>query len=132
FWETAAWLISVAFLGICFAIPLKRQMINVENLRFPSGIAAAETTLALHGEGQDGAAKAKALFAATGLGAVVNFIRDGLEWIPESLPKVGPAVLGHSMGKLTLQGNVSVLMLGAGALIGLRTTLWMAIGATVC
>jgi OPT family oligopeptide transporter len=132
FWETAAWLISVAFLGICFAIPLKRQMINVENLRFPSGIAAAETTLALHGEGEGGAAKAKALFAASGLGAVVNLIRDGLEWIPESLPKVGPAVLGHSMSKLTLQGNVSVLLLGAGALIGLRTTLWMAIGATVC
>jgi putative OPT family oligopeptide transporter len=49
FFEVAAWLVSVAFLGACFAIPLKRQMINHENLRFPSGIAAAETTKALYG-----------------------------------------------------------------------------------
>jgi OPT family oligopeptide transporter len=132
FWETAAWLTSVAFLGICFAIPLKRQMINVENLKFPSGIAAAETTLALHGEGEGGAQKAKALFAASGLAAVVNFLRDGLEWIPDGLPKVGPLLGAHTMGKLTLQLNPSLLLLGAGALIGLRTTLWMAIGSTVC
>ena len=41
FWQLLAWLTSVALLGVCYAIPLKRQMINVENLKFPSGIAAA-------------------------------------------------------------------------------------------
>jgi OPT family oligopeptide transporter len=132
FWETAAWLTSVAFLGICFAIPLKRQMINVEKLRFPSGMAAAETTLALHGEGEGGAAKAKALFGAAGLGALLNFVRDGLEWIPDALPRAGLTIGAHAMGKLTLQLNPSLLNVGAGALIGLRTTAWMALGATVC
>lgn len=132
FWEIAGWLTSVAFLGICFAIPLKRQMINVENLKFPTGIAAAETTLALHGEGEGGAAKAKALFGATGLGALLNIVRDGMEWIPDALPKAGPLLGAHSLGKLTLQLNPSLLHIGAGALIGLRTTLWMAIGATIC
>jgi OPT family oligopeptide transporter len=132
FGEAAAWLISVAFLGVCFAIPLKRQMINVENLKFPSGVAAAETTLALHGEGEGGAQKAKALFGAGAAGAVLSFVRSGLEWIPESLPRVGPMLGGHPLAKLTLQLDFSLLNLGAGALIGLRTTAWMAVGATVC
>ncbi len=132
FFETAAWLISVAFLGVCFAIPLKRQMINVENLKFPSGIAAAETTLALHGEGEGGAEKAKALFAATGLGALMNLLRDGFEIIPGALPKVGAAVGKYTMAKLTLVLDLSLLNIGAGALIGVRTTMWMAIGGTVC
>jgi OPT family oligopeptide transporter len=131
FWQVVAWLVSVAFLGVCFAIPLKRQMINVENLKFPTGIAAAETTLALHGEGEGGKEKAKALFGAAGAGAVMSFVRSGLEWIPESLPKVGPMIGGHTLAKLTLQLDISLLNLGAGALIGLRTAAWMAIGGTV-
>jgi OPT family oligopeptide transporter len=132
FFETAAWLISVAFLGISFAIPLKRQMINVENLKFPSGIAAAETTLALHGEGEGGAEKAKALFGAGFAGAVLNFVRGALELIPDSLPRVGALIGRHSMAKLTLSLDVSLLSVGAGALIGVRTAAWMAAGATVC
>lgn len=131
FWQVVAWLVSVAFLGVCFAIPLKRQMINVENLKFPTGIAAAETTMALHGEGEGGKEKAKALFGASAAGAVLTFLRSGLEWIPESLPKVGPALFGHSLAKLTLQLDLSLLNLGAGALIGVRTTVWMAAGATI-
>jgi OPT family oligopeptide transporter len=149
--QVTAWLLSVAFLGLCFAIPLKRQMINVENLKFPSGIAAAETTLALHGEGEGGAEKARALFGAAGMAAFVNVLRDGNEMIftyvnrlrgvaagvipviiPNSLPRVGPMIGGHTLAKLTLQLDFSLLNLGAGALVGLRTTVWMAVGATVC
>src|SRR3954468_18664319 len=36
------WIGALACLGVFAAIPLKRQMINIEQLRFPSGIAAAE------------------------------------------------------------------------------------------
>lgn len=132
FFELVAWLISVAFLGACFAIPLKRQMINSENLRFPSGIAAAETTKALYGEGTGGKEKAIGLFSATFAGAILSFVRGGLELIPDTLPRVGGFIGKHSMGKLTLGLDVSLLNLGAGALIGLRTTAWMAIGATIC
>jgi uncharacterized oligopeptide transporter (OPT) family protein len=132
FFEVAAWLISVAFLGVCFAIPLKRQLINSENLKFPSGIAAAQTTLALHGEGEGGQQKATALFSAAGLGAVLSFVRGGLELIPDTIPRVGAMIGKHSLGKLTLGLDISLLNLGAGALVGLRTTAWMAIGATIC
>ena len=46
-----AWVFFVAVMGVTMAIPMKRQMINVEQLRFPSGIAAAETLRALHSAG---------------------------------------------------------------------------------
>ena len=52
--DHAAWVFFLAVLGVTMAIPMKRQMINVEQLRFPSGIAAAETLRALHSHGEKG------------------------------------------------------------------------------
>ena len=56
---TLGWVFLLAVLGVTMAIPMKRQMINVEQLRFPSGIAAAETLRALHSHGEKGAARRK-------------------------------------------------------------------------
>ncbi|RPJ44243.1 MAG: OPT family oligopeptide transporter, partial [Candidatus Latescibacterota bacterium] len=47
-----AWIFFLAVLGVTLAIPMKRQMINVERLRFPSGIAAAMTLRSLHADTQ--------------------------------------------------------------------------------
>jgi uncharacterized oligopeptide transporter (OPT) family protein len=44
------WVMAIALLGVVVAVPMKRQMINHERLRFPSGIAAAETLRGLHPE----------------------------------------------------------------------------------
>jgi OPT family oligopeptide transporter len=44
------WIFFLAVLGVTLAIPMKRQMINIERLRFPSGIAAAMTLRSLHGD----------------------------------------------------------------------------------
>jgi OPT family oligopeptide transporter len=44
------WIFFLAVLGVTLAIPMKRQMINVERLRFPSGIAAAMTLRSLHND----------------------------------------------------------------------------------
>ena len=56
-----AWVFFIAVLGVTMAIPMKRQMINIEQLRFPSGIAAAETLRALHATGDKGMRAARAL-----------------------------------------------------------------------
>jgi len=76
-----AWIFFLAVLGVTLAIPMKRQMINVERLRFPTGTAAAMTLRSLHGDNQhrpalagpladstedDEAAAAKALEEADG------------------------------------------------------------------
>src|SRR5262249_16642942 len=52
--------------------------------------------------------------------------------IPDPVPGVGPLIGKHSFAKLTLGFNINLLHIGAGALIGLRTTAWMAVGATIC
>ena len=65
-----AWVFLLAVLGVTMAIPMKRQMINIEQLRFPSGIAAAETLQALHAVGDKGMRSARALAWAGLLAAV--------------------------------------------------------------
>ncbi|MDC3954469.1 OPT family oligopeptide transporter [Polyangium jinanense] len=130
--EIATWLVSAALLGVLFAIPLKRQMINRENLKFPSGIAAAQTTLALHGEGEGGKQKAVALLAATAIGAALGLARGGLGFVPDAVPFAFASLGGMGLARLTMGLDVSLMTLGSGALVGLRTTAWMAAGATLC
>jgi uncharacterized oligopeptide transporter (OPT) family protein len=48
---TLAWVFFLGVLGVTMAIPMKRQMVNVEQLRFPTGIATAETLRALYSKG---------------------------------------------------------------------------------
>ena len=67
------WVFFLAVLGVTMAIPMKRQMINIEQLRFPSGIAAAETLRALHSHGEKGTRAAKALGIAGILAALNQF-----------------------------------------------------------
>jgi uncharacterized oligopeptide transporter (OPT) family protein len=71
----------LAMLGVFMAIPMKRNMINVEQLPFPSGIAAAETLKSLYAEGGEAAQKAKGLFGALGFGMLLAWIRDGMQAI---------------------------------------------------
>jgi uncharacterized oligopeptide transporter (OPT) family protein len=70
------WMICISWLGVFLAVPAKRQMINVEKLPFPSGIAAATTMRTLHAKG-DGASKQAASLGIAGLvGGVLTWMRD--------------------------------------------------------
>jgi uncharacterized oligopeptide transporter (OPT) family protein len=80
---TFAWVFFLAVLGVTMAIPMKKQMINIEQLRFPSGVAAAETLRALHSHGAKGIRAAKALGIAGLIAAIDNFIHDGFAVIPK-------------------------------------------------
>ena len=86
-----AWIFFLSVLGVTMAIPMKRQMINIEQLRFPSGIATAETLRALHGVGDRGQRSARALGWA-GLGALLGkFWADGLVLVSA---KLAPFMIG--------------------------------------
>src|SRR5882762_8981173 len=78
---TLAWVFFLAVLGVTMAIPMKRQMINVEQLRFPSGVAAAETLRALHARSSQGMLAAKALGVAGLIAALDKFWAEGLSTI---------------------------------------------------
>ena len=63
-WEMMTWLGAISTLGVFMAIPLKRQLINIEKLPFPTGLATAETLKSMHTAGSAAIAKARALLYA--------------------------------------------------------------------
>lgn len=136
-WPMFFWISSIAMLGVVMAIPMKMQMINVEQLRFPTGIAAAETLKALHGEeGSEGAEKARLLGWGGLAGAAVAFLRDArASWMPWNLPekiKIPFLTLaGRPLTDYTLSFEGSLIMLGAGAIMGFRAAWSMLLGAVV-
>ncbi len=96
------WVFFLAVLGVTMAIPMKRQMVNVEQLRFPSGIAAAETLRALHSHGDRGMRAAKALGIAGIAAACIEFWADGLDLIGDKLATFpgllwAPGILAQAM-----------------------------------
>jgi uncharacterized oligopeptide transporter (OPT) family protein len=83
-WVIALWMLVISMLGVLLAVPAKRQMINVEQLPYPSGIAAATTLKSLHAEGSEAARQARALGLAALLGAVITWLRDAkAAWLQE-------------------------------------------------
>jgi len=131
----ATWTLFLAALGVMMAIPMKRQMINVEQLRFPSGIACAETLKSLHAEGTEGMKKAKALGVSGVLGAVVAWCRDAgipkLLQIPGSLPFGKLTLGGFALTKWTIHFDMSAIMIAAGAIMGWKVCWSLLLGACI-
>ncbi len=171
----AAWTALLAILGVCLAIPMKRNMINQERLKFPSGLAAATTLQSLYASGEEATRKAKALALSAAFGAAFPLLLDlpilptfrdagtgevtalggselntafadgavtgGLEpLLPghldlfDWLPALG---VDRDTGKAfqpsdwTITWDLNPVMIAAGALVGVRITLWMLIGGLV-
>jgi uncharacterized oligopeptide transporter (OPT) family protein len=164
------WIMVISWLGVFLAVPAKRQMINVEQLPFPTGIAAATTLRSLHTSQGEASRQANALFGAMGLGAVIAWLRDfdfswtqtyplafmprsspiqnlfSFKWAPLSwlrLPRIQSTWGTHwirmgeykgqtlRLDQLTMSFEGSLLFIAAGAIIGLRTTASMLLGAVV-
>lgn len=127
------WFLLIAALGVFAAIPIKRQLINVEGLSFPTGIATAETLRALHAHGGEGARKARLLGWASAFGGLVAWARDAkVSWLPGNLPDVYglPFTLGGlPAAKWTLALDGGVLMIGGGALMSFRIGWSLLLGA---
>ena len=142
-WQVLSlWTFFLAALGVFIAIPMKRQMINIEQLKFPSGIAAAETLKSLHSKGAEAADKARALAMGGAFGAVVSLLRDkgvsvtikDLFSVRFSLPAMLPFeghIKGFELGKWTFSFEVSALMVAAGAIIGWKVAWSMLLGAII-
>lgn len=158
-WELTAWLGCVSVLGVFMAVPLKRQLINLEQLPFPSGIATAETLKSMHSEGSDAVRKARSLIIAGLIGGLVKISGEGIPLLIHGIPnlvkkvpdKLGeilsylqlptifpliPFGSGYFAGKAkklfeqyTIGFEGSTIMLAAGAIMGIRVGLSMLIGS---
>jgi uncharacterized oligopeptide transporter (OPT) family protein len=138
-WEIGLWLAALSVLGVFMAIPLKRQLINIDQLPFPSGIATAETLKSMHTAGGEAVVKARALFAAGAVGAAVAVGRDlfaavkplGAFALPTEIPLWPSAAARGWLTKYTIGIEGSLIMLAAGAIMGLRVATSMFVGAVV-
>jgi putative OPT family oligopeptide transporter len=140
-WLMLCWVFFLAVLGVTMAIPMKRQMINIEQLRFPSGIAAAETLRVLHSHGERAARSARALGIACVAAAINQFWHDGMEFIHKSLEafsssalveRFNQSVLGQRWMNRGVSFDWDPIFLAAGALTGLRASASMLLGGTLC
>lgn len=130
----AWWTFFLAALGVFLAIPMKRQMINVEQLRFPSGIAAAETLKSLHAEGGDAVKKARSLGIAGFFGAMITWLRDSGKPFPFIIPGAIPfpgTLGGFPLAKWTISFEPSAIMIAAGAIMGWKIAWSMLLGAII-
>lgn len=130
---TTGWVFFVALLGVFLAIPMKRQMINVDQLPFPSGIAAAATLRSLYAEGEEAVKKARALIDALVVGGIWGVLRS-FAVIPEVVPFGGSLAIGPTSKLASLSAcgvafEPSLLMTAAGMIMGMRVCVTMLLAA---
>ena len=127
------WTFFLAAFGVFIAVPMKRQMINHEKLKFPSGIAAAETLKSLHASGGEANQQAKSLGIAGLLGGLITWFRDVPNRffnLPGSLPIPG-SIMGYPLEKFTISVEMSTIMIAAGAIVGWKLAWSMLLGGTI-
>ncbi len=135
----ATWVFSVACVGIIVGVGLRRQMLEVDRLPFPYGIATAETLREMYARGSEAVARVKALLLGGVAAAALKVAEEVLK-----LPKLGVPGSLQAGGALGAKGLTSVslknlgfafdpslLMLGVGALIGMRACASLLLGALV-
>lgn len=147
-------------LGVFLAIPMKRQMINHEQLPFPSGIAAAETLKSLYSASAAAVKKAYVLVVGLAAGLIIGLLRAGddvlekitwlraafevtkdairipaeipLNWInrlyPEVTDRAGKVVSAQPAG---FTFEPSALLIAAGMIVGMRTSLSLLLGSLI-
>ena len=134
----SVWVFSVSLIGIVVAVGLRQQMLIRDRLPFPAGVATAETVREIYGKGGEALARVKVLLTAGGIAGVIKIFNEAILPIPKmatglaiplkgALSKTGLSTV--SLSNLGFVLDPSLLMVGFGAIIGLRAGLSLLIGA---
>jgi uncharacterized oligopeptide transporter (OPT) family protein len=121
-WPMIAWVFSVSLLGIWVAWYLRPMLIVRSALRFPAGMATLETMRDVFSHGREAVRRVTVL-------TISALLSGGVKWLHEfvrPLPHWAPSASGK---QLTLALDPSLLLLGFGAIIGIRTGVSLLIGA---
>lgn len=139
-WQTVLlWTLVTAALGVFIAVPMKKQMINNEQLPFPDGIASAATLRSLYGKSKEAVHQAYSLVASLIVAAFVGLFGKGdYAWIhklnlklPELLP-FNAKMFNVNVGSMPGFGfEPSFLLIAAGMIVGLRVSLSMLLGSCI-
>lgn len=131
-WMLFVWAISVAFLGVMFAVPLRHQYIVIENLKFPTGLATANTINALYASSKEALKKAKYLLYFGAIAFVFTLIANFVHEL--EAPPLDQWLSISILGTLAIWGfklYISPSLFGAGFLIGPRVGISILLGAIV-
>lgn len=115
YWRITLLALIGGCLGVCFMIPLRRQLIVKEhgNLLYPEGTACADVLIA----GDRGGSFAGRVFAGLGLGALYTFFQN------ENMFSVWPSTPTYNTPWLpgaSIRANTTTEYLGVGYIIGPR------------
>lgn len=145
-WQTYLWIVALSILGVLFAFPLKKRFINDEQLPFPEGYASGVVLDGLHTDrGATGIFKAKLLLAGASLAALIEVLRSekltSIFRIPFlRLPEywddliynfATPAIMGTPFKDLTIRLDSSIVMMGTGGLMSMKTSMSLLLGAFI-
>ncbi len=124
----AIWVFAVCLVCIVAAAGIRRQMIEVDRLPFPGGIACAAMLRDVYGRGSEAIQRVGML----GLGAVIAGSVKLLEILKIAKAIALPGSIGgHSLSSLDFKFEPSLLMVGVGGLIGFRAAWSIAFGSVL-
>jgi len=132
------WVMISAMMGVFLAVPMKRQMINVDKLPFPSGMAAAQTLKSLHGQSKEAISQAYSLVATMAAGALIGFLsKNEFNWQIAGLKLKIPDLIPFKIRWMNVNleetpgfgFEPSLLLIAAGMLVGLRVSVSMLAGS---
>ncbi len=130
----SAWLFAVSLIGVLVGLALRRQMLEVQQLPFPSGVATAETVREIYARGSEAASRVKHLLGAGIVAATTKLVGDFLIALPRFGPATNLAWFGLPVVSLRSLGfmlDPSFLMIGFGAIVGFRVGWSMLLGALI-
>lgn len=125
------WLLFVSFLGVLFAVTLRKQTIVTEKLPFPSGTACAATISAMHAGEGEAMKKGKMLGFSGLLAAIIIWFRDGIPSLIPATTFLPGKISGTGFNQLLVGFNWSPLFFGVGMLIGPRIGISLLIGTFI-
>jgi len=135
------WTFSVCMVGVVVSIGLRKQLIEVENLPFPSGFATAKTMQELYNHGRDAMVRLMLLGGMAVFAAAIKFAEHFkfIKTIP--IPGWFGAKPGGGLEKAGLTGfapanfgvslEPTLMMYGVGAIVGPRVGLSVLLGVLV-
>lgn len=127
-WQLGIWMSTILFLGLMVSIPIKRQVVNTGELRFPAVVPAAETLKSMYSRGTEALHKATSLGVAGVIGVVTKILTERAV-LPALSTFTQVRIAGIGLPKLTLFFETSWIFIGFGAFIGTRVGITMIVGA---
>lgn len=130
----AVWCFAVAVVGVVVGLGIRRQMIIVDKLPFPSGIATAQALKEMYSTGAEALTRVKYLAGGALVAAVVKVIQTVAKLPNYAVPgavQYGAAGKSASLFNLTFAFEPTLMMVGVGALVGLRTGISLLLGAVI-